>query len=98
MSVCVEPGEAVEGEGCRVSIYIYIDICTDTCVYFFLYIGCLNMTCLHEHILPLCIYVYIHISYVLSTDSIRYMSIAAVWEEYCGDTKEIVYMCLHVSI
>ena len=98
MSVYVGSGEGGNGEGCRASIGISIDICTGTGVYFFLYIGCLYMTCLHEHILPLCIYVYIHISYVLSTDSIRYMSIAAVCEGSCGDTKEIVYMCLHVSI
>ena len=97
MSVCVEPGEGVEGEGCWFDIHLYKHLYGYMCL-FLSHKGCLNMTCLHEHILPLCIYVYIHISYVLSTDSIRYMSIAAVWEEYCGDTKEIVYMCLHVSI
>ena len=42
-------------------------------------------------------FVYIY-TYVFSTDSIRYISIAAVLEGWCGDTKEIVYMCLHVSI
>ena len=53
MSVYVEPGEGVEGEGCRPSIYIYIDICTGTCVYFFLYIGCLYMTrFVRGHIFP----------------------------------------------
>ena len=51
MSVCVEPGEGVEGEGCRPSIYISIDMFTGTWVYFFLYIGYLYMTrFVHGHI------------------------------------------------
>jgi hypothetical protein len=51
MSVCIGPGEGVEGEGCRPSKYISIDICTGTWVYFFLCIGCTYiLTCLHGHI------------------------------------------------
>ena len=51
MSVSVGPGEGVEGQGRQPSIYIYIDICTGTCVYFFLYIGCLYTTrFVHGHI------------------------------------------------
>ena len=42
-------------------------------------------------------YVYIY-PYVFSTKSLRYISIAAVLEGWCGDTKEIVYMCMNVSI
>ena len=53
MSVYVGPGEDVEGEGCRPSIYIYKDICTGTWVYFFLCIGCLYRTrFVHGHIFP----------------------------------------------
>ena len=49
--------------------------------------------------LSFCVDTYVNIyPHVLSTNSISFISIAAVWEEYCGDTKEIVYMCLHVSI
>ena len=42
-------------------------------------------------------FVYIY-PYVFSTDSIRYISFAAVWEGSCGDTKEIVYMCVCKSL
>ena len=43
-------------------------------------------------------YVYIY-PHVLSTESIRFISIAAVWEGSCGDTKEIVYIygCLYMD-
>ena len=52
MSVCVGSGEVGEGEGCRASIDISIDMCTGTCVYFFLCIGCLYRTrFVHGHIL-----------------------------------------------
>ena len=43
----------------------------------------------------LCRYVCINIyPHVLSTESIRYISIATVWEGSFGDTKEIVYICV----
>jgi hypothetical protein len=38
MSVYVGPGEGVEGEGCRPSIDIYIDVCTGyMCLFLSLY-------------------------------------------------------------
>ena len=63
MSVYVGPGEGVEGEGCRPSIYIYIDICTGTWVYFFPYLDIaysyLCTVMLFSHSVYIRIYTYI---------------------------------------
>ena len=83
MSVYVGPGEGVEEEGCRPSIYISIDICTGTWVYFSPYFDIA-----YSYLVPLCfslipcIYLYKHIyPYVLQTNSMylfRYVCIPSM--------------------
>ena len=75
MSVYVGPGEGVEGEGCRPSIDIYIDICTGyMCLFLSLYKMFVQDAFCTWTYLSFCVdtYVYIYIyPDAFSTDSIR---------------------------
>ena len=80
-----------EEEGCRSSIYIYIDICTGPCVDVFLYTYIYDIyTWIY---LSFCVYTYVyiysHVSDTYSTYLCRYTSIAAVGR---------VIICMNVSI
>ena len=86
MSIYVGPGEDVEGEGCRPSIYIYIDICTGTCVDVFLY---------RMYIYD--IYIWTYLSFCVYTCADKYSSVYFI-QNIVLDTNEIVYMCTDESI